>query len=191
MASITNKQDMYNLLAAGKLGNTVPMWFDIQRWIYDNYPDGWYGESLQWGVRTLTPGGPCRLFCPDSEVIATATGLAESGHRVNISPMIETVRNLNVTLMANVWDSPTGLVVEGAEWPTPGTHWRERMQQPDRYEGIRARHVIARHLVQSSTEELFDLLAEYPGHVVELSATNRPYGTVPGRNAVIWEVRSY
>lgn len=183
---IQTKGRMYDALARGDFGNTIRQWFDVDRWEASSdaarYP--------LWGVRTLTPGGPCRLNCPREEVRPTAEGFRAAGHGVNISLMIDAVTR--VTLWADVFEAETGLMVYGIEHPPRGGSWRALM--PGRgvqHKGLGARMLLSRHLNPSSLADLFALLDRYPGHVVELSACETCLGTVPGRNAVVWEVRLY
>lgn len=196
MTPVTTKAEMYRRLAAGEFGNTIEQFFDAEDWRLDaaaaakckvSYPEFW-------GVRTLTPGGPCRLNCPVDEVLPTAAGFEAAGHRVNISMMVDRVAA--VTAWLEVWDSPGGLVVEGIENPDTAGGWTWRNSMPDparrrRWEGTAARLVLARHLNANSLDDLRILLAGYPDHVAELSALDRPLGTVPHRNGVVWEVRAY
>ena len=101
-------------------------------------------------------------------------------------------RVATVTLWADIWDSPTGLVVYGIEYPdTSRLTWRTGMPTLGRHwDGIAARH-LARHLNPNSLEDLAAVFVQWPGHVCELSALDRCLGTVPHRNAVVWEVRLY
>lgn len=186
MTPITSKSAMYPLLAAGAFGNTIPQYFGVAAWRAsgdaDRYPT--------WGVRTLTPGGPCRLYCPAAEVEATVREYEAAGHGVNVSLMIDSV--VDVTLYADVYDSERGLAVYCVENPGKGASWRVAMPQRGvQYYGLEARRVLARHLNPSSLADLWAVIEHYPGHVVELSACSRCVGTVPGRNGVIWEVRQY
>lgn len=182
---ITSKAGMYHLLAAGRLGNTIPQFFDLADW----RASADYRRFETWGVRTLSPGGPCRLYCPRAEVESTAEAF---GCPVNVSCMIDAV--LNVTAWLEVWDSPTGLIVEGIEHPLRGLSWRQAMPDPARrrtWTGIAARMILRRHLNPNSLADLESLIELYPDHVVELSACEGCFGTVPGRNAVVWECRQY
>lgn len=187
-SAISSKQDMYERLSKGEFGNTVPMWFDF--WEWKDAPE--YYRYDWWGVRSLTPGGPCFLNLPTSWVIAKCNETQQAGHSYNISPMIDIV--VNVTLWANIWDSPTGLVVEGIVNPPRGSSWRELMPDPAKYsrwERSAAYAVLKEKLNVGSWCDLWTLLDKYPDHVIELSATEQEFGTIPGRNAVIWEVRKY
>ncbi len=186
---VLTKADMYRRLAAGEFGNTIRQFFSPTEWA--THPDS--DRFEWWGVRTMTPGGPCRLNCPAVEVWPTGRKFIADGHYVNISMMVDKVAT--VTAWLELWDSPTGLVVEGIEWPqTPEWTWRNSMPDPakrKRWEGVAARHVLARHLNQNSVEDVRELLDGYPDHVLELSALDRCIGSVPHRNHVTWELRLY
>lgn len=182
---MTDKSTMYRMLAAGEFGNTIPQYFSVQQWVNSGDADlyDW------WGVRTLRPGGPCRLNCPTAEVAATAHGF---GQPFNISLMVDRVAT--VTAWLEVWDSQTGLVVEGIEWPDVSAGWTWRNSMPDpakrrKWEGVAARLVLARHLNENSRDDLWRVLEEFPDHVVEVSGLDRCVGRVPHRNGVVWEVR--
>ncbi len=187
MSPVLNKQDMYRRLASGEFGNTTPQYFSIAEW----EKSGDAGRCGFWGVRTLRPGGPCRLNCPTNEVTTTALQLGEA---YNISMMVD--RFATVTAYLEIWDSPLGLVVEGVEYPKTdeGWTWRNSMPDPQRrkqWMGTAARMVLRRHLNENSLSDLHTLIELYPDHVIELSALDRCIGKIPHRNAVLWEVRAY
>lgn len=187
---ITSKGQMYKALAAGLLGNTTPQWFDVYEWWSDNerLKYGW------WGVRTMTPGGPCLLSATSEGAFDAARLFKRYGHKVNISPMID--KFCTVTAWLELWDSPTGLVVEGVEYPDTVGGWTWRNSMPDqtrrkRWEGVQARMVLRRHLNENSLDDVAELMEQYQDHVLELSAVDRCIGIVPHRNHIVWELRSY
>ncbi|HYE77968.1 MAG TPA: hypothetical protein VEI97_08285 [bacterium] len=183
---VTNKKQMYALLARGAFGNTVPQFFDVDTW--EESPE--YLRYPTWGVRTLLPGGPCRLHCPRDEVRATAERPEYAAAGINISLMVDAA--CTVTLWAEVYDSDAGLVVYGVEHPPKGGSWRALMPAVGRHwHGTAARLLLARHLNPNSLDDLEALRVLWPGHVYELSACDTEIGTHPGRNAVVWEVRNY
>jgi hypothetical protein len=182
---VTNKRQMYEMLAAGKFGNTIPQWFDVKEWKRDPR-----SRHSMWGVRTLVPGGPCRLLCPRDEVEETCNLPEFQAAGVNISIMIDVITN--VTLWADVYDSDTGLVVYGVENPERGGSWRKDMPSKGReWRGIEAKMLLRRKLDAGSLADVEASIERWPGHVIELSATERPVGIIPGRLAVVWEVRKY
>lgn len=182
---IRTKDEMHALLVGGALGNTVPQFLSEEEWRAS--PESRVFPT--WGVRTLTPGGPCRLYCPASEVGLTARQYREQGHRVNISLMIDAVAT--VTLYGEVWESPEGLRLYGVERPGKGASWRKVMPELGReWRGLSVRMMLKKHLNASSLADLEALLENHPGHVVEFSALEQCMGTVPGRNGIVWEVRT-
>lgn len=101
---------------------------------------------------------------------------------------------LNVTAWLEVMESPDGLYVQGIEYPPRSLTWRVGMRDPkllQLWHRTAAVMVLRRHLNENSLCDLFDLLEKYPSNVVELSALAQCFGSVPHRNGIIWEVRSY
>lgn len=184
--NITNKRLMYRLLSQGEFGNTIRQYFSIDEW--ETCPDAQRIEV--WGVRSLIPSGPCDMYVPRWNVPGLVAVRRYEGVAVNISCMIDAVRD--VTLWADVYDSDHGLIVYGIEHPPKGGSWRKLMPSQGReYRGVNAHTVLRRHLNECSLADLEVLREKYPGHVYELSACTRPIGTVPNRNAVMWECRLY
>ncbi len=181
---IRYKDEMYKLLAAGAFGNTIPQYFSLAEWYAANPP--W--DSI-WGVRTLTPGGPCALQVHMLAVPQIVRDFAP--HKPNISVMIDAIRT--VTLWANVLDGDAGIVLDCIEYPDTkaGSTWRKPLEPWRHLEGVAARLMLHKHLNANSYDDLLNLMELYPRHVYELSAVEGCYGTVPGRNAVMWEVRNY
>lgn len=187
---ISNKAEMYRMLHRGDFGNTVPMWFSIREWELDAMFREPYRSIRYWGVRSLTPGGPCTLNAPVAYVWDIANDFIRRGHQVNISPMIDHI--VNVSMWANVLRSPSGLIVECIEYPDKASNWRVEMPTKAKtYQNTAANMLLRKHLNPSTLDDLGILLDKYPDAVVELSATESEFGTVPGRNAIIWEVRNY
>ena len=183
---VHDKATMYQLLAVGAFGNTIPQFFSVDEW--KKSPDSSKYDS--WGVRTQTPGGPCRLRCPTEEVAVTAASFAP--HGLNISCMVDDVAQ--VTLWADVWDSPTGWVVYGVEHPDTAGGWTWRNSMPTKgrhWEGLAAKMLLRRHLNANSYEDVGEVFDRYPGHILELSALDKCFGVMPHRNAVVWEARLY
>ena len=57
--------------------------------------------------------------------------------------------------------------------------------------GVRAVALLRHFLNAASYDWLETLLERYPEHVIEISVYDTCWGTVPGHNTVVWEVRNY
>jgi hypothetical protein len=180
---IKTKQQMYELLAAGRLGNTVPQYFDLPTFFANA------GSIRYWGIRSLTPGGPCHLNV-NAYLVPSIIRQEYIPGTYNISMMVDQI--YTVTAWLEIWDSPTGLVVYGIEYPPRGTSWRKDMPSMGKqYEGIAAHMLLRKHLNPNSYSDVMDMLDTYPNHIVELSALENCLGTVPHRNHITCEVRDY
>lgn len=178
---------MYELLFAGAFGNTLPSFFTVREWRESTGATP--GDGRLWGIRHMTrPGYPhCRLNLPTEEVPDHVARYFD-GEKFNITGMVPP---WSVQWEGDVADvEGYGLVCCGHVSPVPGS-WRTHMRSPDEWRGSAAWGLLRTVLNPNSLDDLRVLLDEYPGHVVELSALDRCFGTVPGRNAIVWEVRNY
>lgn len=173
---VTTKSQMYSLMAAGAFGNVSPAWTDYNEWAR--------GPRFGlWGLRHRTTPGfrGTRLNVPTEEVrnhLETAFGM----RGYNISPM---------TPGRVLWEGDvTEFYACGNLSPVSGT-WRTHMKKPVQWRNTQARCYFRAYMTPDSYDDLQILLESYPDHVVELSILDSCYGTVPGRNAVVWEVRKY
>jgi hypothetical protein len=145
-----------------------------------------------WGVRSAidASSNKCRLNVSAAEVVSLIMGEWKLyiDAPVNISGMVDQW----VTFRCNVWQSNFGgLHVEGVigQQHIP---WREALDKYRRlYTMTEAIMILREYLNENSYDDLMILLDKYTGHVVELSCLDRCYGTVPHRNAIVWECRLY
>lgn len=180
---ITSKHEMYRLLQSGRLGNTVPSWNlgDIPE---SEWPSGHVGirskRPLGFFVKTITlrelkqykqvsqpPDNDLVYYFAPPEQYATINGEIAWG-----SDYPEMVLRYNTT--------------------QPLTN-RTAMRSSNAIEvtGLRARMVLAHFVWERDLEALYDLLDTYVNAVVEFTSYSVPYGTIPGCNTIIWEVRNY
>jgi hypothetical protein len=183
--SITTKAQMYRQLVAGDFGNTIPRWFTIREWEEREMA---LSQKL-WGVQHASiPGFPgTRLNVPTNQVAAlvVANGFGEN---YVISPMVSEWGK--VVWEGNVARLVGGIFAEGHFNPEPGS-WRQHMLNPYQWRLTKADLLLKLVLNENSYDDLMVLLDEYPDHVVEFSAMEGCYGTVPNRNSIVWEVRQY
>lgn len=182
---VTSKTDMTRRLAAGEFGNAIPFWTNYDAWFVEAYKPG-----LLWGVQhNRVAGYPGTRLDVRSEDVDDVIMSNFGGRDFRISPMVHQFGR--VQWEGDVWVCDrSGLSCSGTYGPAPGS-WRTHMKTPRLWERTAARALLEAVLNPNSLEDLRILLDEYPGHVVELSALDCCYGTVPGRNAVVWEVRAF
>lgn len=172
---------MYELLAAGRLGNIVLPFESLELW--ESRPPG--QDSPLWGVRSKMKGGDKRakLDVPTAEVrdyclsVFGPTGF-------NITPMVDHM----LVWRGQVYESSTGLTVQGV-FGRSDLKWREAMLLAQDATHSVAVATLKHVLNENSYDDLRILLDQYPSHTVEFTALDRCFGTIPGRNAVIWECR--
>lgn len=98
--------------------------------------------------------------------------------------------------------APPHLSTLNAEYLNEGRGWlfysiaplpmREALRlHPRHADGLRARLILKHFLSPASYADLEPILECYPDHVIEVSAFSCCLGDLPGRNAVVWEVRQY
>ena len=189
---VDNKKLMFQMLKAGKFGNTVPQYMSVAEWKesenYSKYP--------YWGVRSATISNhpACKLYCPTAEVEEYANKHFPEG--ANISMMIDYVCRIAAWLEIGVTER--GLYMEGILNPKTdeGWTWRNSMPDPKKrksWDLVRSVNLIINLLNGNSYQDLGILLENYPKHIIEMTVLDPDIciGTVPYRNAIIWEVRAY
>lgn len=181
---------MYELLRAGKFGNTVPNYRTVSEWAGE-LTRGRYKETNLFGIRSGVPGGPCFLNVPVASVQAVFHDMRSDGFQPNISPMVDHWR----TGMFNVFESSEGLNVDYVLGLNPGLTWRDAFAGKgctvQQAVGIAAHAILSTYLNPNSLTDLWELFYAYPYHVVELTTLDRCHGTHEHRNAIVWECRFY
>lgn len=186
---------MYRRIVAGEFGNTLPRYLgdrDYPAWCWDRAQPG---APALWGVRHTTIAGfeGTKLNVPSDGPGGVFEVLLDGGFGDNycISPMITSLPGLGVRWEGDISRDEVGrLYCSGNARPAPGS-WRTHMKNPKLTQGASALALLRAVLNENSFDDLMILLDDYPGHVVELSACDKCYGTHLDRNAIIWEVRDY
>lgn len=184
MQPVTSKDQMYEMLYAGTFGNRNVGFRSLADW--------WASPECRryptWGVRSKVPGDPRTGMHLHTDE-AYSRGRLLGPDLADVGIMLDAIAT--VTAMIEVWESPTGLAVHTVPNPPPGVSWRKLMHtaRATNLDGIRATAYLRSKLNANSLDDLMVLLARYPDHCVELSACEECVGTVPHRNAVVWEVR--
>lgn len=171
IATVNNKSAMYELLRAGKFGNTARSWATYQELVDSDY------RGLV-GVRSKQPGGKFLAHVPFYFVVDAPDCVYSEMQRDEL-----------ILLQGEVYRSFNGLYVFASTVKRP---MREALKLGGRhFYRSAARVALEVTMWPTDYEELLELMAEYPESVVEFSAYSTEVGILPGRNTIIWEVRNY
>ena len=184
--AILSKRVNYRLWESGLLGNRLRVWRSFAEWERSGFGGlvalRYLGEQGgRWCVYDLTP---------------------ERMH-VEYARILDEGANAD-RVMVNETAPYQDILIQGEYLPYDAGHWnwflysRAKMQMrpalkeaPERARGLRV-ELMLRHAMTASSWEDFDALRErYPDHVFEVSVYRRCLGNIPGRNALVWEVRRY
>jgi hypothetical protein len=188
--SILTKRKNYELCHAGAYGNRVLQWASIEEWKASGYD-----KPVAMRVALQAGGGPKAFHVPPDVVEYRARLWEKMGiprERIRLSEMVDGVRLLQGHYLNDVY------VQDGeARWGyfrftmKTGAMPLAFMEEDRNIWGLRADLLIRSVMTPSSYSDWRELLDRYPGHVLEFSVWESCLGDIPGRNAVVWEIRRY
>lgn len=190
-APILSKSQNHQLWQSGAFGNKLRAWHSLAEW----RESGYRGKVA---LRTILPhgGGAC-IYDIDPLVLKSSYDTLARGvlpeHIIICEAAPAEVVILQGEYANRVHDNADGT----SSWDY-FYYSRARRQMRDALreehsviEGLRARLLIERSLTPASHLDWLILIDRYPDHVLEVSIYDRCIGDVPGRNALVWEVRRY
>lgn len=183
----TSKARMYSMLKAGALGNVFPVWETADEFM--RAVAGGFSGLV--GVRSMGPPGlPYFTQLQPSEALRVGTQLtAEHGYPVRY---YEASPDHRITIQGEFSEGPNGDLGAVLEYSRARTHMRAALAQERIIViGPGARLVLKSYLSEASYEDFLALGERFPGAVIEFTAYETFVGELPGRNHVVWEVRSY
>lgn len=181
---IRSKRQMYELLKMGAFGNRFRIW-DTEEEFRAAVDAG-----FDWlvGVRCVSnPGLPYYHHKTYDEAVAIGAELKEK-YCCEVR-YYEASPDPHITIQGEFVEDDMGPMLE---WSTAKTHMRAAFaQERNMLCGPGARLVLRRTLSEGSYQDFLALGELYPNATIEFTAYDIFVGDIPGRNAVIWEVRNY
>ena len=180
MSKILNKQTMYALQRAGRLGNAPRSWANFQE-----MRDSGYTGNV-W-VRSLVIDRPFRL----SEVspVVALTFLMQHSIEPGQYTIGEAPSNSKRTVQGELMRCPGGYYLYYTTLKKP---MRPALEEGGRHAvGICALTIMQTMVDPASWDDIQELLDTYDGATIEFSSFSVPVGTMPTRNTLVWEVRHY
>lgn len=181
-SAIPNKRTAYSLYERRAFGNKFRTWNSIS----DLEGSGFTGSVT---MRYKGLGGDFIAYrVPVGEAAGRADAWAAQGASRELIVFNESAPDHDLVVQGELMLTGHGLYLFSATDPAPmrdallrGTHaWR-----------LKAKALLESALTPASYDDLQELLDLFPSCVVEFSAYRYPVGDLPGRNAVVWEVRNY
>jgi hypothetical protein len=166
---------------SGEFGNKGPNWDTMEEFLASGYAGLVH-------LRNRRAGGPTYYNVPAAEVVRKwkETGAIDEPSQWYLAAMAPTDKTL---FQGEVQQTPLGLSLYYSTVVKPmRDSLREGGQQ---VQGIISVSLLKHYLCHNSLDWLYVLLERYPDHVVEFSTYGVNWGTLPGFNTVIWEVRMY
>jgi hypothetical protein len=197
MTPILNKKQNYDLWQSGAFGNKLRAWRTITEWrLAGGHTDLW---DVKVALRTLREGGgPCRYNLEPCDVDNVAMNWMDHNHVLWEQIMVNEMAPDSDLIMQGEYLNGICQDEEGfALWgyffySTVKHHMRDALRiRPEHTYGLRADVLLRRAMTDASYEDWRVLLDQYPEHVLEVSIYDRCLGDIPGRNALVWEVRRY
>lgn len=186
---ILTKSDFVRRYSEGEFGNHSPTWSGYPEWAADNPPgDNLHNNIQLFHIRNRVAGAMTWYNVPKYAMEESWTAALQQfdARQLYISAMAPTERT---TLQGEVLSDYRGLSLRFTKVRKP---MREAFADEERMAiGLRAYFILQTACNSRSWDWLKVLLERYPDHVIEFSCYERCWGTEPGHNTIIWEVRRY
>lgn len=186
---ILNKRENFRLWQSGAFGNKLRAWRTPDEWLDSDFRGQVVLRSLMDG------GGPCEYNLTREQAHRSILRWEEAGVPRERIMVNEAAPDQCVLLQGEYLND-----IHLGDAPNWGYFYysRVRAQMRDALKaapevscGLRSDMLLRLAMTPSSYEDWLVLLERYHGHVFEVSIYDRCLGDVPGRNALVWEVRRY
>jgi len=184
---VLNKKSNLNLFSTNAFGAKSPSWNTLQEVRESNYK-----EKV---VLRTTMGGN-GLCCYDLTIEEAENVVKNCGIDPSFIYFNATTDDNFLVLQGEYMES---IIVKDSKvyaccftYTTIKKKMRIALKEESHVEyGIQARKLLIEAMTPSSWSDFEAVLENFPNHIVEVSVYNNNYGDILGRNAIVWEVRTY
>ena len=187
---VLSKALNYQLWRSGAYGCKLRSWRTVEEWEAS-------GFSGLVALRILAGGGgPCWYDLQPVDVRFCLRQLAARGFSLDRFTVDEAAPARDVVLQGeylnDVYVLGGGVVHCHLHYSRARAQMRDALAlAPEEASGMSADLLLSSVMTPSSLDDWKLLTGRYPGHVLEVSVYGSCLGDVPGRNALVWEVRRY
>lgn len=180
MTAVTTKRRMYDLLARGAFGHTLPSVETVEE------AERFVAGGGAFAVRSKAAGGPCKYGLNGSDAVRLAASLPAGSW--NLSPMLSDPHRV---CYGHLYERPGGWHLHYTEAKKPS---RLSFSQDGCEQlwltGLSARLYLRRLMDQRGWDTLTDLVDLYPDHVIEFTVMDSAHAAWGPSNTIFWEVRT-
>lgn len=188
---ILTKKQNYRLWQGGEFGNKLRAWRTVEDW----KSSGFGGDVV---LRTLGSqgGGPAHYQLHPDEVEATAARWIAAGIPSETIMVNEEAPERHVILQGEYLNDIYGTGDDTCwsyfRYSTVAAPMRSALaNRASEARGLCADLMLKATMTPASHDDWLLLIDKYPKHVIEVSIYDCCLGDMPGRNALVWEVRRY
>jgi hypothetical protein len=182
MASVADKQQMYQLWNRGLFGNRPQVWFS-----YEDYRQSGFRGPIMLRYQ-VQQSQYCSEVTTYDEVPEVISGWIKRGANPALVTYGEALLQEGRIFQGEVLRSERYLELTYSEQPLV---MRAALAADPHYaHGIRALALLRLNLPPQDIDWIFELFDRWPDCAVEFTTFNRPVGNLRGKT-VIWEVREY
>lgn len=183
---VRHKQHNYDLWTTGAFGNRLRAWKTL-----DEYHASNFGGRVVLRYLGGSVGGQwCRYNLDHDRVDAVAAEIIAEGAERDKIMVNEAAPDSHVIFNGELWTGADP--VDALLYSTVRAHMRPALAAEQlRTHGLASRMLLRSLMTPSSYEDLQVLVEQYDNHAIELSIFSICVGDIPGRNALVWEVRQY
>jgi len=181
MMTIATKESNYRQYQAGCYGTKLRMWESLEALQAS-------GHEAPVSIRYKEPASPfCRYSIPVADLPAAVEEFEARGARRDLMVFGESAPDEFLLIQGEVMRSERHLTLF---YSTEKAKMRDALRKGRQADGLEALALLQTYLTPSSYEDLQALFDIYSDPVVEFSAYSITLGEIPGRNTIVWEVRS-
>ena len=184
-APVIHKHQNYKLWTSGAYGNRLQSWRTVEAYIRS-------GFRKPVVIRYLgrSGGGWCRYNVKHEAVSTIISQLVDNGAELSRIMINEAAPDQHVVLNGELWTGADRL--DALLYSRVRAHMRPALVAEQRQaRGLETRLLLRSLMTSSSYEDLQVLTEKYIDHAIELTVFSVCVGDIPGRNALVWEIRRY
>lgn len=184
---IRSKEQNFKLWTTGAYGNRLRAWRTVEAWRASEFAGA---VSLRY--LGAAGGGFCKYDVPPDEVKATLLEWSAEGADMAKVMVNESAPDEAIVLQGEYMNDVLPGAVEAFSYSRAKAKMRDALAHSRaNATGPASRFLLRSAMTPSSWADFEALMELYPGHVLEVSVYSRCLGDLPGRNALVWEVRRY